>query len=295
MTVARFQDAPGRTSGPVRLPELSRPLIAGQRGVSPEFNYTFVPHGWNAATWPPSAHAGTHRETPFHSAAGPETIAPQPLALCLDPASVVNFPRRTRPPAHRRAPRPGRSPLHRRRKHLAPHRLAPPRLQARALSRRPSPPRRRTRRAVGRPPRKKSPASSRPPSPRPTRPHPGPRSVLPRLVQPPRRARTLRRQRRHRRRQTHPGRSIHHRLARRRPRPARAGRRSKVGRLPGRPPLPRSLLNERGFPAPGLGQLTASASREKPRAGVRSCKNTESKPFAFAPCSNRPSSPFRNT
>jgi hypothetical protein len=157
MTVARFQDAPGRPSGPVRLPELSRPLIAGQRGVSPEFNYTFVPHGWNAATWPPYAHAGTHRDTPFHSAAGPETIAPQPLALCLDPASVVNLPRRTRPPAHRRAPRPGRSPLHRRRKHLAPHRLAPPRLQARALSRRPSPPRRRTRRAVGRPPRVKNP------------------------------------------------------------------------------------------------------------------------------------------
>lgn len=175
MTVARFQDAPGRPSGPVRLPELSRPLIAGQRGVSPEFNYTFVPHGWNAATWPPSAYAGTHRDTPFHSAAGPETIAPQPLALCLDPASVVNLPRRSRPPAHRRAPRPGRSPLHRRRKHLAPHRLAPPRLQARALSRRPSPPRRRNRRAVGRPPpRKKSSASSRPPSPRPTRPHPGP-------------------------------------------------------------------------------------------------------------------------
>lgn len=157
MTVARFQDAPGRPSGPVRLPELSRPLIAGQRGVSPEFNYTFVPHGWNAATWPPSAYAGTHRDTPFHSAAGPETIAPQPLALCLDPASVVNLPRRSRPPAHRRAPRPGRSPLHRRRKHLAPHRLAPPRLQARALSRRPSPPRRRNRRAVGRPPRVKNP------------------------------------------------------------------------------------------------------------------------------------------
>ena len=76
MTVARFQDAPGRPSGPVRLPELSRPLIAGQRSVSPEFNDTFVPHGWNAAAWPLSAHAGTHRNTPFHSAAGPETIAP---------------------------------------------------------------------------------------------------------------------------------------------------------------------------------------------------------------------------
>ena len=74
--MARFQDAPGRPSGNVRLAELSRPLIAGQRSVSPEFNDTFVPHGWNAAAWPLSAHAGTHRDTPSHSAAGPVTIGP---------------------------------------------------------------------------------------------------------------------------------------------------------------------------------------------------------------------------
>ncbi|MCX6942932.1 MAG: cyclase family protein [Verrucomicrobia bacterium] len=74
-----------------RLVDLTLPLTPGQRGVAVEPKYTFVPHGWNAATWHLYSHAGTHMDTQIHSAAGPETIDTKPLSLCLGPASVANL------------------------------------------------------------------------------------------------------------------------------------------------------------------------------------------------------------
>ena len=176
MTVARFQDAPGRPSGPVRLVGLTRPLPPGQRGVSPEFNYTFVPHGWNAATWPPSAHAGTHRDTPIHSAAGPVTIAPPSRSRSAStPPRSSHLPRRTRPPGSPPRPSARSQPPSSTAKAscAAPIGTAtPPGPRAIATAFPASPTK--SPRGGSPPPRKKSSASSRPPSPRPTRPHPGP-------------------------------------------------------------------------------------------------------------------------
>ncbi len=74
-----------------RLIDLTLPLTPGQRGVAMEPKFTFIPHGWNAATWHLYSHAGTHMDTQIHSEAGPETIDTKPLASCLGPACVVNL------------------------------------------------------------------------------------------------------------------------------------------------------------------------------------------------------------
>ena len=73
----------------MKIVDLTLRLEKGMRGVDYETKYTVKSDGWNARTLHLYSHCGTHMDSPFHFAAGDQTIDEIPIADCIGKAWVV--------------------------------------------------------------------------------------------------------------------------------------------------------------------------------------------------------------
>jgi kynurenine formamidase len=73
----------------MKILDLTMRLEKGMRGVDYETKYTVQQDGWNARTLHLYSHCGTHMDSPFHFAAGDQTIDQIPISDCLGNAWVI--------------------------------------------------------------------------------------------------------------------------------------------------------------------------------------------------------------
>ena len=71
--------------------DLTLRLEKGMRGVDYEPAFTVARDGWNARTLHLYSHCGTHMDSPFHFAAGDQTIDEIPISDCIGKAWVVGL------------------------------------------------------------------------------------------------------------------------------------------------------------------------------------------------------------